>query len=441
MFDHVQKKLTMIYTAMTGGILLLLLALLFSWNLKTKENEGKSAFENLWVSVSAQLQMNSVLSDSFLAQAEAGNRAIIHILENNQPLFFPGAWKSKTDRSQLIEEALKEAAKEGVTPNIAPVSSSVVQTSLMLIHGEQGDSYYGRLLVTSSGKGVKSVLLLTYITPLSAIFFHLLPIYGIIGLLGLLAVFLSSRYQTDRALQPAREAAKKQADFLAAASHELRSPLAVIRSCCSAAKGEPASTPSLLANIDRECSRMARLVSDMLLLASTDAGKWTLQKEGLEADTLMIETYETFLPICREKGLTLSLELPDETEPLPRFLADRQRLEQILTILMDNAIFYTPEGRTITLRLSEKKGSRRISAGHSVLEFEVADSGPGIPDEKKKLIFDRFYRADSSRSDKKHFGLGLSIAKELAELHGGSIRILDGEAGGSRFVVRIPVVN
>ena len=159
------------------------------------------------------------------------------------------------------------------------------------------------------------------------------------------------------------------------------------------------------------------------------------RKLGTEPDTLLIEAYEAFLLLCREKNINLILELPKE--PFPPLLADRQRLEQVITILLDNAISYTPAGKEVRLKMYKKEGSRRISAGYFRTVIEVADTGKGVPDEMKQRIFDRFYRGDASRKDKKHFGLGLSIAKELTEMHGGTLAVHDNPGGGSRFVVTL----
>ena len=178
---------------------------------------------------------------------------------------------------------------------------------------------------------------------------------------------------------------------------------------------------------------MSRLVDDMLLLASADAGAWTLEPAELDADTLLMDAYETFLPLCRQKSISLSITLPREASP--RFLGDSQRIGQALAILLDNAVSYTPAGGTVHLSLS------LCQDAPASLEFEVADSGPGIPDPVKAQIFDRFYRADSSRSEKQHFGLGLGIAKELMRLHGGTIRVCDRPGGGSRFILRLPALR
>lgn len=448
MFDQVQRKLALLCTAMAGAVLFLLLSVLFTRNIAIQRRGGEAAFQSLWMSISSQFRITPSINDSYLAQTEAAHHAIVYIEENGVPFFFPGAWQPESARESLIRLAMARAAKEGVFPQIPPVSSSENQTGEFQIRGSAGDAYYGRLLVLPSGKGAKSLLLLCHITPLAVLVRQQLPLYAFAAALGALCIWFVSRYITGRALRPAREAAVRQAEFIAAASHELRSPLAVIRSGCFTAlqaasqahKGNPdaagesgLSLPRILSNMERECSRMARLVNDMLLLASADAGTWTLEPTELDADTLLMDTYETFLPLCRQKSISLSITLPREAGP--RFYGDSQRIGQALAILLDNAVSYTPAGGTVHLSLSFCQDAP------ASLEFEVADSGPGIPDSLKTQIFDRFYRADSSRSAKKHFGLGLSIARELMRLHGGTIRVCDRPGGGSRFILRLPALR
>lgn len=435
MFRHVQKRLVFLYTFLTGGILSLLLSCVFLWNISTKEQEAYEAFQALWLTSSSHFQTDLSLSHTYLAQTEAASLSIIHIEENGTPFLYSGSWISKTPRTQLIEIALKEAELEGISPLKAPVSSSTAQSSVFVINGIAKDSYYGRLLVASTPKGVKSFLLLTYITPRFDLIWELLPFFLAACFIGILGIFFVSLFFTSWSLKPARESVKRQTEFIAAASHELRSPLAVIRSSASALEYNP--DRSLLMTIDKECERMGRLISDLLLLASTDAKNWTLCREEVEIDTLLIETYEAFLPLCREKGIQIKLVLPEES--LPILSADRQRLKQILSILLDNGISYTPEGKAVTIRAYKKMRSRR--AGISKVMIEVQDQGPGISDDMKQRIFDRFYRGDASRNDKNHFGLGLCTAKELAELHGGKITVLDHPGGGARFVLTLFILS
>ena len=191
----------------------------------------------------------------------------------------------------------------------------------------------------------------------------------------------------------------------------------------------PAHPATLLSLIDSECTRMSRLVDDMLLLASADARTWSIQWEEVDMDTLLIGLLEAFQPVCQEKGITLHLKLPDQI--LPPVTGDSGRLHQLLAILLDNAISFTPSGRSIWL-------TAQIDWKKKNLALEVIDEGRGVPLDARPYIFDRFYQADPSRSRKQHFGLGLSIAKELAELHNGSISLTEDGAGRTCFVVVLP---
>lgn len=179
--------------------------------------------------------------------------------------------------------------------------------------------------------------------------------------------------------------------------------------------------------IEGECNRMSRLISDMLLLASSDARTWSLFIEQVDMDTLLIECYDMFCTCFNKKDHRLTLELPEEN--LHVINGDRERIKQMLTILVDNAMSHTSKGEMIALRAYNQK--------HFVV-VEVEDHGDGIHEEDKKHVFERFYRGDQSRNEKKHFGLGLSIAKELIELHEGDISIKDTTGGGATFILRLP---
>ena len=173
---------------------------------------------------------------------------------------------------------------------------------------------------------------------------------------------------------------------------------------------------------------MSRLVDDLLLLASADASSWTFSAGELEPDTLIITAYEAYEAIARSKNQTLVLDLPKE--PMPAIKGDFQRLQQALGCLLDNAVFYTQHGGKITLGAYETKRS---------LLIYVSDNGTGIPDEFKEKIFERFYITDTSRSKKEHYGLGLSISKEIIKLHKGKIYVKDTSGGGSTFFIELPL--
>lgn len=141
-------------------------------------------------------------------------------------------------------------------------------------------------------------------------------------------------------------------------------------------------------------------------------------------DTLILSACEKFEPLALRKNISLDFALPDSLSA--PYACDRERIEQVLWILLDNALSYTPENGRVCLTLTETS---------DWLCIRVEDNGPGIPDSEKEAIFDRFYRCDRSHKDKEHFGLGLSIAREIVRMHKGKIWAEDTPGGGASFVV------
>lgn len=148
----------------------------------------------------------------------------------------------------------------------------------------------------------------------------------------------------------------------------------------------------------------------------------------MEPDTLLLEVWEAWQAPVRESGRTLVADLPEE--PLPSVQADPQRLEQLFGILLHNALDYTPEGGQIRLA---------VRAQGRAVRFSVRDQGPGVPDADKQRIFRRFARGESSRTGKEHFGLGLSIAHQIAVLHGGRLWVEDAPGKGAEFCLELPI--
>lgn len=250
-----------------------------------------------------------------------------------------------------------------------------------------------------------------------------------IFLLGTGLLFAANWQLARLVLRPTQESLARQAEFIAAASHELRSPLAVIGSSLSASSIAPdaATAEKYQAAALGEVERMGHLVDDLLLLAGGDAQSWPMQQAAVDVDTLLIDIAESFRPLAKKKDIELALLLPQDT--LPPLLGDEARLRQVLAILLDNALAYAPGGSKIQLSAQATKHKIRIS---------VADNGPGVQDEHKEKVFLRFYRGDESRHEKDHFGLGLSVARELVFLHKGTLEVQDTPGGGATFVITLP---
>lgn len=247
--------------------------------------------------------------------------------------------------------------------------------------------------------------------------------------LAILALSICSWFFTGRMITPLEKSRQEQTEFIAAASHELRSPLAVILSGISAMKkADPKEQGHFLSVIEKEGTRMSLLINDMLSLSNADNHSWKMHPVFCELDTLLLDTYEKYEPLMQDHHMKFFIELPEEE--IPPCPCDPERISQVLGILLDNAISYVPENGKIILSLSQTKTHFLI---------RVKDNGPGIPDSAKTSVFRRFYRADSARNNRQHFGLGLCIAYEIISLHKGTISVLDTPGGGSTFQISLPL--
>lgn len=242
----------------------------------------------------------------------------------------------------------------------------------------------------------------------------------------LFIIFLS-RILTRITVKPTEAAMQSQKDFIAAVSHECKAPLAAILSSAEMIAAIP-DTPDAVKNhthvIDLEVSRMSRLIGDLLLLSSLDAGNWSFHMEEINLDTLLINLYTKYEQICRKKKIRLQLHIPDEC--CPPFYSDEDRLNQIISIFLDNAVSYSPPESEISLNASIEKNK---------LVITIIDHGTGISDKDKPFIFNRFYQCDKSRTQREHFGLGLSIANELVHKLDGKIQLFDTAGGGCTFKI------
>lgn len=235
---------------------------------------------------------------------------------------------------------------------------------------------------------------------------------------------------TSHVLKPVVQNQEQQKDFIAFASHELRSPLAVFKTGLSMLKNRPDEDRQqrIFALMGNEMSRMERLIQDLLCLAKVERAELNFQFEPVNLAELVESVYEKYKEIAEKKEIILSCSRKEGQDY--HCVCDWRRVEQVLVILLENALYYTPSGKNVSLNLYRQRGRCYI---------QVADTGKGIPAEEKEKIFDKFYQVSSSRSDKEHFGLGLSIAGEICSSHGGKISVSDTEGGGSTFTVRLPV--
>ncbi|GAB4440088.1 MAG: HAMP domain-containing sensor histidine kinase [Chloroflexi bacterium OHK40] len=219
-----------------------------------------------------------------------------------------------------------------------------------------------------------------------------------------------------------------QRRFVADVSHELRTPLAAMQGNLEVLDRGGLKNPDLaaeaVADMRRETARLIRMVNDLLLLAQSDA-RVQIRNEPLELDTLMLEVYRELRPLAGEVSLRIG------SEDQVTVTGDRDRLKQALLNLGVNALQYTPAGGVITLGLEQRDGFALLT---------VADTGVGISEEDLPHVFERFYRADPSRSRYSGgAGLGLSIVRRVAEAHNGYATVASIPGRGSTFAIWLPL--
>jgi two-component system OmpR family sensor kinase len=219
-----------------------------------------------------------------------------------------------------------------------------------------------------------------------------------------------------------------QQRFIADVSHELRTPLTVIKGNVDLMRRMKSMDAESLDSIDQEAGRLTRLVTDLLLLAKAEAGSLPLTKSPVELDTLLLEVF-TEMRVLAGNKVQVKLTEIDQLQ----VSGDRDRLKQVFLNLIANAIQYTPVGGDVFLSLSRSGENAKLI---------VRDTGPGIPAEDLPYIFERFYRAEKSRtrSGTAGFGLGLSIAYWIVQQHGGKIEASSREGKGTTFAVWLPLL-
>jgi heavy metal sensor kinase len=225
---------------------------------------------------------------------------------------------------------------------------------------------------------------------------------------------------------------RRVTEFTADASHELRTPIALIRTTAEVALRKPRTSEEYrqaLKDVHAESVRTTELIENLLTLARADAGKAALERREIDLAPIVREASQQGQKLAHAKSLGFRADIPDAAV---HTLGDASALRRLLLIVIDNAVKYTQEGE-ITVRLSSANGRP---------EIQVSDTGVGISESDLSRVFERFHRADKSRNrDSGGAGLGLSIAKWIADVHHGAIEARSESNRGSTFVITLPGVQ
>lgn len=432
MWKRLHLKLTLLNTGITSLVMIALSVLCLFFSESAMWKNSFYAFQKDMDSLYANMEEQTYISQTWLSRMESGGLRIF-LLDNGAPYLHNHL--SHPGETGLFEQALAfyQASSPERTEALGMKSfhrEFVFNSSLPQSQGvrlSDGD-YYVSGAEISKGKNALTVLVLSPLDRLhSQALRQRLLVFGW-NLVGLCLLYLFSWFFTGRLLLPIRQNQEQQLRFLASSSHELRTPLAVILASASACEIAPSEKQkAFLSNIKEEGLRMQQLLSELLAMSAGGPSTKRIEKQPVSPDTIALNAYEHFLPLMQREEMRFQILLPEEEIPL--ISCNESKIYQALSILLQNAMSYTEKGGNIELALTV--APRYVS-------FSVSDTGCGIPDREKKKIFERFYRADASHNDKSHFGLGLSIAADIAAVHNGRIQVTDHLPRGSVFTLTLP---
>jgi Signal transduction histidine kinase len=426
MLKNLKRKLYFLFASSIMFVFSIVIFLLARENIETMQN-AELSFINRQATILAMLFEDSTnYLENLEIYEEKYDYAFRLFTEQNEPLYESCNIEDTTKTIDTFLEKLKHLESTNIDETESNHSS---QSGTITFPSEKGRTYYGVLCSIYTDTGYVNLAIVKEKNRLTA-FLPVITHYLLIWLIVLIAVLFVSILIIRQAIKPAEKTMQSQKNFIAAVSHELKTPLAVILSTADAIEASPDCTIDVKNHavlIETEISRMTKLIQDLLLLSSIDAGNWISHKSEINVDTLLISLYDKFVNICNQKSIDLQIKMPEEC--FPSLISDEDRLNQIISILLDNAISYSPEQSVILMDASIQKNYLTIS---------IIDHGIGISEEDREHIFDRFYRCDKSRTKKEHYGLGLSVANELVSLLAGRIYLNDTPGGGCTFTITIP---
>jgi len=325
------------------------------------------------------------------------------------------SWNRGAERMFGYSEA--EAVGRSVEMLIPPEGIAAERAILARLRRGEGIEHYETVRLTKTGKRIDISLTVS-------------PIRDVAG--NPVAASSSSRNISDRKQAEAEreEASRRKDEFIAILAHELRNPLAPVRNAAYFLKSIP--NPEIqrpVEMIERQVAQMSRLIDDLLDVSRISRGVLELRKERVACGEIVDAAVEACREELQAKKHKLQIDVPS---PSLTFEADRERLVQVLSNLLGNAAKYTPPGGNLRLTVGTSRG---------MFEMSVKDDGIGIPPEKLSQIFELFVRVDQSLERQGGLGIGLTLARQIVELHGGTIEARSRGVGrGSEFIVRLPIV-
>lgn len=424
-FGSSRRKLTLLYSIV---MIIFLVVLLFAMH-KTMEwsitsEQARELMDTASNVAEAQEYFNQhpeIVLDDTIAYKSTNDRLFFYVFDNEGRLLNFARASFRIEPFILDTIAQEKVEPGGVTVFSKPGSENTRKARIMLtaqqVRDDEGHAtqtvYVGKD-VTAMYNGMEKA---TYAL-------------AFLGAIALVIATIVGHILSGKAMIPLRQAYEKQRQFAADASHELRTPLAVVMASAELLQNDPSiQSPFLRQVIDDvrdEVKKMTKLVSDLLVVARSDNKALKLKPQKFNLSALIEQTARLMQPLAEQK----KIDLQAENLPKVEIQADEQKIRQLVLILVDNAVKYTPDGGRVSVRYESTETGR--------VRFAVSDTGIGIAKEDQAKVFDRFYRVDKARSrEMGGNGLGLAIAQEIVHLHKGRIWIQSELGQGTTFFVEL----
>lgn len=423
MIKKLWLKLVLLYTGITGLILALCLGITFFFSCSRYEASLDAQIRDQIESYQIKLLSSRQVDQSTLQELEENLDGKVYIFENGKPLFrseLTGGPTTNVLENIYRSEHNLSADELSKASNGWTAKKDKMKTSLGRFH-----VFYFR----QEGKTQIEILALQNQSVRLPFIQHQAVFYGVLLLLGCIILAVINSWLIRSVLKPVENSVRQQKEFVAAAGHELKTPLASIRAGLDVLQKHIPSSPEVSGVFyatQSEALRMSHLVQDLLLLANSDNQERKLVLTAMEPDTFCLQLYEKYQIYAKQQRHPLRLKI--EETAYPEIMANDEALTQIGSIFINNAIAHTKEDTPIEICCSLLK--------NGVVEIGVRDYGKGIAEKDLPRIFERFYRADPSRTTNGHYGLGLSVAKSLAEQQSLYIGACNEPSGGALFFVR-----
>jgi signal transduction histidine kinase len=413
--DRLRLRLTAWYVGTFAGTLLLLGLGLF---LVLSRQISRELDRSLRETTREVLRMVRIRESEGASSPETLADAVDALEIRDRPLFlFDGAGRPVMPREAdpRIRAAALRAARTGE-----------VQAEFTTGTGQRW-RLYGERFAAEDGKPYVTVAIAD-LAELEDRTLRLIEAFLAAGLLALVLTGAGGFYLARKSVRPVEAVMEQMRRFMADAAHELRTPLAVLRGRAEVAvqhEREPAAYVAALGEITREAGRLGTIVENLLILARADAGQQPALRERLYLDDVAGDAVAAAGVLAAARGVHIELGRYDEAP----VTGDAALIRQLLMVLLDNAVKFTPPGGSVTVDVSVEEGHPTVA---------VEDTGIGVAPADLPHVFERFYRADPARERTGGAGLGLSIARWIAEQHGARVALEPREGGGTRAVAVFP---